>query len=153
MTFTYTDPSASTLEAVRFLVNDTVEADAWLSDEEIEYTLALWADRTENVYMLAAAVAEQIAAMCAKKVDISADGVTVRYGDMADKFNKLATSLRQSGRDLAPGGPLLSGALFDDGYDPTIRPTVFGIGVMDNVEAGRQDFGGQAVRNESGWPV
>ncbi len=153
MTFTYTDPSASTVEAVRFLVNDTDSTNPWLSDEEIEYTLALWDERTENVYMLAAAVAEQIAAQCTRKVDISADGVSVRYGDMAEKFNKLAASLRQSGRDIDPGGPLVSGALFDDTYDSTIKPTVFGVGTMDNAEAGRQDFGGQAVRNESGWPV
>jgi hypothetical protein len=43
MTFTYSgDPSTSTRNYVRFLINDTNSTDALFSDEEIAYLITEW---------------------------------------------------------------------------------------------------------------
>ena len=39
--------------------------------------------------------------------------------------------------------------LWDDNYDPTIKPMRFGIGHMDNYEVGKQDYGGYDPGNDT----
>jgi hypothetical protein len=148
MTWSYSgDPSASDLDTVRFLLQDTTTADQLMSDEEIQFVIDSWADRVGSNYWAAAMCADNVAAKFAREVAVSGDGVTVAVEALQDKYAALALSLRAQHTDYAGSGPLGAegnGTIFDvDGFDPTIRPLSFGKGMHDNLRAGQQDFGGE----------
>ena len=91
MTWTYTDPSASDKDAVRFLVGDTDTTDQQVTDEEIAYALAA----EGSVNQAAASIARSIAAKYARKVDKSVGDLKYSYSqrqkaylDMADRLEK-----------------------------------------------------------------
>lgn len=96
MSWTYTGPSNSPRDEVRFLLGDTTQMDESLSNEELDYLLAL----DEDTYLAAANAAE---IMAAKYLKLSA--TTKKVGDLAisynnspvvaDKLYKLAIRLRQ----------------------------------------------------------
>lgn len=77
MTFTYSgDPSTSTRNAVRFLINDTDSTDVLFSDEELNYLVAEWGT---NVYEISRACCETL----------------------VSKFNRLADSTSKSVGDIS----------------------------------------------------
>ena len=96
-----------------------------------------------SVVFVAAMAAEVIAAKFTREVSVSADGVSVGTSELASRYQQLATKLRdQAHEDSAAGAfPDLGGVMFDEYRDLTIKPLRFGIGSMDNYEAGRQDYG------------
>src|SRR6476646_5636821 len=101
MSYTYGgDPSASVLDALRLLINDTdvsgVADSSRLADGELLYFYSVY---DSNMYY-AAAAAEQISARYAARVAYSADGVSVSFGDLQQKFADLADRLRLQARFL-----------------------------------------------------
>jgi hypothetical protein len=89
-----------------------------------------------------------LAARYAGLVNVSGDGTSVDQDALQRKYNDLAASLRDQYKALyGMSGPLLSDML-DQSYDPTIAPLVFGVGMMDNAWAGRQDYGDNRLAPE-----
>jgi hypothetical protein len=144
MNFSYSgDPADSDLDAIRFFCQDTDSADPLISDEEIEYLYNLWTPVYGNNLMVASMVAEAIAAKFTREVSYSADGVNVGVEQLQQKYNDLASSLRDQYKQYDIGaGVMLQGVLYSDQIDPLIKPTVFSIGMNDNKRAGQQEYGG-----------
>ena len=143
MTFTYTnDPQNSPVDEVRFLLGDTDSNEPLLADEEISYAL----NKFQTVYgsseYAASVLAENIAARYAREASVSADGVNVSLGQVADQFRALAASLRQQHKNLLVGGsPDVGGITPGEGLYPGINNFSFGTGMHDDLEAGLQDWG------------
>lgn len=144
MTFTYGgDPSNSRLEAIRFYSQDVIAENPFLTDEEIAFVVTQWADQSDNPIFLAAACCETIAARFAREVSYSADGVSVGVQALQDKYEQLATSLRDTFKAIDTGtGPDVGGIMVGEVYDSSIKPLVWAKGMHDNTAAGQQDFGG-----------
>jgi len=142
MGFTYTsNPESVPLDSVRFLVGDIDASEPQLQDEEINYLLQLWGDR--SVYYAAAMAAEAIAARYAREVNISADSQSLSAGELQEKYLSLADRLRSQHEQLLAGGLVDAGGVtIGEQPDPTVRPLSFGRGMHDDPEAGQQDFGG-----------
>ena len=147
MTFTYGgDPSSSLLEAIRFYAQDTDSTDVLLTDEEINYLVAQWADVSDNPILLASAVCETISAKFTRELSYSGDGASVGASELQEKYARLATDLREQFKAIDVGeGPDVGGIMVGEYYDTTIKALVWAKGQHDNVEAGRQDYGGTAA--------
>lgn len=144
MTWTYSgDPSATLLDELRFWVQDTDPAVQLLTDEECRYLLVKWLPVSDSIVFTAAVACEVVSAKFAGEVAVSADGVSVSTGDLQEKYLRLAARLREQYKaDLASSAvPSVSGIMWDTSWDSSIKPLVFGVGSMDNYEAGRQDYG------------
>lgn len=148
MSWSYSgDPAEGGVDEIRYLVGDTDSADPKATDEEIEYAIAKWepiygaqVDAGGVAYLVAAHIAEQIAAKFASEVSYSADGVSIGVNELQTKYNELAASLRgQASLYDVGGGPDVGGILYSDQPDPMIRPTMWAVGMHDNASAGRQD--------------
>lgn len=143
-TWTYSgDPSASTRDAVRFWMQDVDESLPLMSDAEVDYLVSQYYDVYGSAIYVAAVACEVLAAKMARQVPVSADGVSVGVGELFQRYNDLALSLRdqyKSTQSLA-AAPVTGGVIMGERRDPTIKPLVFGTGFMDNYRAGRQDFG------------
>lgn len=133
--FTYSgDPSASDLDAVRFLISDTDSNDAELQDEEIYYLLSTWV----NTYDAAVAACEVIAGKYADKTNYSRSvgdlSISESYGQSASEFRALAQRLRAQKALLNPPTPKIN----PQSILPTREKTVtayksdFYTGLMDN---------------------
>jgi hypothetical protein len=134
------DPADSEIDTVRFYVQDTDTLDQLITDEEIEFLIAQWTPVYGNLLMVAAMAAEAIAAKFTREVAYSADGVSIGVQDLQDKYNNLASSLRDQYKQYDIGsGNMVEGVLYSDYPDPTIKPTIFRVGINDNPRAGNQD--------------
>lgn len=142
-TYSYHGPSAdSDTDSIRFLLGDT--GPEWLlSDEEILYATEKWKPEYGTVEYVASTLAENIAAKYAREASLSADGVSVGLGQVAQQFRDLAVNLRQQHQSLLVGGfPDVGGITPGEDQLPGIAPFSFGTGIHDLPEAGQQDFGG-----------
>ena len=96
MTFTYSgDPTTSTRNKVRFLINDTVTADALFSDEELDYLITEWGT---NVYEICRAACETLVSRFSRLADSTSKSVgdisvsesytakSKQYQDLANSF-------------------------------------------------------------------
>lgn len=145
MTHTYDAPGVSDKDTVRFLLQDT-RTDEWiLSDEEIDYTIATYADTYgEHLEYIAAILADTIANRYAREASYSADGVSIGLGQVAQQFRDLAVHLRAQYRDLLVGGfPDVGGITPGEGLTPGVKNFSFGTGMHDDLSAGTQDMGSQ----------
>lgn len=148
VTWSYSgDPASSDKDAVRFYVQDVREDFPLLEDEEIEYVLSTWKPAYDSVIYCAAVCAEVIASKFAREVSVSADGVSVGANELQDKYKKLAEDLRDQWKEIQGAG---AGAEIPSDvwgmWDDTIAQTVFALGMHDNPEAGRQEYGGTLRR-------
>ena len=139
-------PFETQVDEVRFLVQDT-DPDAlgfWLlTDQELQYLVDTWLPRYDSLTYVAAVAAGVIARKFVGIVSVSADGVSVNTADLADRYRQLAAQLRNEYKAGQIGeGPNIENLLVGSGYDPSIRPLRFGVGLHDNYEAGNQDYGG-----------
>lgn len=79
-----------------------------------------------------------------------ADGISVGSSELQTKYNQLATDLREQYKASVVGaGPDAGGIEFGEEYDPSIKPLTWGKGMHDNIEAGRQDYGGTNIYNDT----
>ena len=138
------DPATSDLDQCRFWLQDIDETFQMLQDEELNWLISN-AEAMQAAPLYAASIAAEVLAnRYAKEVSVSADGVSVQIGDLAERFNKLAENLRAQWHEIvaALGDYDFAGIVMDvNSWDETIQPLVFGIGFMDNYLAGQQDFG------------
>lgn len=106
MTFTYSgDPSASTVEQVRFLLQDTTTPGHKFEDEEITWMLT----EEPDPWFCAAALADQLVSKYSGQAQSKTIGETsVTYGDLTMKYQGLAQSLRNTRRQR-PVAPYAGG--------------------------------------------
>jgi hypothetical protein len=144
MSWSYSgDPADGDLEAVRFYVQDTDPNDQLISDEEIEFLIAQWTPIYGSNIMVAAMVAEAIAAKFAREVSYSADGVSIGVNELQTKYDTLAMSLRDQYKQYDIGdGPDVGGVLWSQSPDPRIKPTMWAVGMHDNIRGGNQEMDG-----------
>ena len=141
MTFSYSgDPSFSEVDALRFYLGDTDAENYYLTDEDLQYLYDTYFEQFGHILGVAAFAAEVIAGKFAREIDISADGVSVSIGQLQQRFNELAQSLRDQYRALNISADF-SSLTASLALDPTIESLSFGRGFMDNPEAGPQDMG------------
>jgi hypothetical protein len=91
MTFTYSDPSDSDLEAVRFRIADTDSDRPLLTDEEIEYELA---EAGDDVLLASLGCAEALIAKGSHKVTKKIGQMSINYSDLVGQYTALAASLQ-----------------------------------------------------------
>lgn len=151
MSWSYSgDPSDSNLDAVRFYVQDTDANDQLISDEEIEFLVAQWNPIYGSNLWTASMVAEAISAKFAREVSYSADGVSIGVNDLQGKYDQLALSLRDQYKQFDIGSDAeYASVMYSDDHDYMIKPTIWAIGMNDNVQAGQQEFGSISAMNFS----
>jgi len=150
MAWTYSgDPATSDKDAVRFHMQDTDIDRPLLSDEELEYLITQWSEKYDSLILVSAVACEIVAGKYAGQVSVSADGVSVSVGELQGKYDLLASSLRDQYKLEQAASPLLEGVLHQLEPDPFIEPLRFGIGFMDNIRVGRQDYGDY---DPGSWP-
>lgn len=114
MTATYTNPSNSANDAVRFLVGDTNVTDAALQDEEIAFALS---QAGNDTYLAAAICARSLAAKYASYVDTKFEGVSSDYSNLRDNYFALATRLEAQSKKFGSRGlgtPVAGGLTYSD---------------------------------------
>ena len=101
MAFTYVAPT-SDRDKVRFLIGDTISADAHFQDEEIAYLLEVQG----NVYDAAIQGAELLAGRYAHRSNYSRSvgdlSISEQYGTSATEFRELARTLTAQRDSLFP---------------------------------------------------
>ena len=99
MSWSYSgNPASSPLDECRFLVGDTNTAAQLVSDEEINYNIALVYGTTPPAsgnFLPAAYAADGIAAKSARSVDKSVGDLHLSYSQQAKSFRDLANVLRR----------------------------------------------------------
>jgi len=125
MTWTYTDPSTSDRDAVRFLVGDTDTSDQQVTDEEIAYAIS----SEGSVKTAAAFVCRTIAAKYARFVDKSVGDLKLSYSQRQTAYIKLAEKF-ESDSSISNAAPYAGGIsradketveTDDDRVDPRFR--------------------------------
>lgn len=141
MTFTYDATLTTNRDTVRMLVNDTVEASARFTDEQIAFFLARAGD---EVYEAGALALEQLASRYALVPNVSLNGKSMSGAALHGMLLKQAETLRTSG--AATGGIDLSGygaglsweeALTDAEDDDIPAPPLGIVGALPGVRPSR----------------
>ncbi len=134
MAFTYVEPTTDR-DKVRFLIGDTVSAEAHFQDAEITYLLTTWV----NVFDAAIAAAEILAGRYAHRSNYSRSvgdlSISEQYGSSAAEFRALAKSLRAQSDRLAPPTPVINADSIKNTVDKlvTTYKSDFHTGLHDNV--------------------
>ena len=137
MTFTYSgDPSTSTRNYVRFLLNDTDSTDALFSDEELTYVINEWGG---DAYDAARECAEILIARFARLADSTSKSVgdisvSESYGSKVTHYKELADSLLKREMRKSPPRPWANADALKSTDDRTTTDfnTDFSMGQMDN---------------------
>lgn len=144
MTWSYTNPSASPKDEVRYWLQDTVSTRELMQDEEIDFMIERYAVRYggSNV-MVAAYCADTLAGRFASEVSINADGTSIGLNELQQKYTTVAQALRdQYQRESGLGlQPYVGGITRFEAPDFDVKEPVFGVGMDDNFEAGKQNYG------------
>lgn len=108
MTFTYSgNPSSSTLNLVRFLLQDTDSTDALLSDEEINYLINTWTDGHEASRVGAEIIASKFTRLADSTSKSVADlSISKSFSNKAGQYRELALSIAQQRARLFPSAPI-----------------------------------------------
>lgn len=137
-------PDSSDVDVVRFYLQDTDPALRLLGDSELQYLVDQWQPRHDSLVYVAAKAAELVSIKFAGVVSVSADGVSVNVADISERYAAAASRLYQMHKDYQVGGEVdISNLLWGSTRDHGIAPLVFGMGLHDNREAGRQNYGGE----------
>lgn len=125
MTWTYSgDPSASSLDEVRFLIGDTDSTDPLISNEEIAYALA----QEANALLAAARICRAISATYARKADKSVGDLHISFKQSYDNYLALASELESRGNMSSAmpyaGGISVSDKNSVDADTDRVRPSI-----------------------------
>jgi hypothetical protein len=142
MSWSYSgNPSGSSLDAVRFLIGDTVASAPRVSDEEINFNISM---APSSIYLAAAYAADGVAARSASSVDKSVGDLRLSYSQQATAFRDLANSLRRRATlnmvQVYVGGISVSDKALNDGDGDVVQPGIK-IGAM-NIPQGAFPTGG-----------
>jgi hypothetical protein len=137
MTFTYSgDPTTSTRNKVRFLINDTVTADALFSDEELDYLITEWGT---NVYEICRAACETLVSRFSRLADSTSKSVgdisvSESYTAKSKQYQDLANSFLNRKLRKAPPTMWANTDALKSTDDKTTSDfnTDFVVGQMDN---------------------
>jgi hypothetical protein len=137
MTFTYSgDPSTSLRNKVRFLLSDTVSADALFSDEELDYLITEWGT---NVYEICRASCETLVSRFNRLADSTSKSVgdisvSESYTAKAKQYNDLANSFLNRRLRKSPPTMWANADSLKSTNDRTVDDynTDFYVGQMDN---------------------
>ena len=108
MTFTYSgDPTTSTRNKVRFLINDTDSTDVLFTDEELDYLILEWGT---NVYEICRAACETLISRFNRLSDTTSKSVgdisvSESYTAKAQQYKDLANSFLLRNMRKAPPRP------------------------------------------------
>lgn len=135
-------PSDSDLDTVRFYLRDTNPRVRLLGDQEIQFLIDEWMPRYDSLIYVASVAADAIANAFAGTVSISADGVNVDVSRISEAYANVAMRMRAMHKDAQIGGEVdITNLMWGQYVDPSIDPLQFKIGLDDNIEAGRQNYG------------
>jgi hypothetical protein len=141
MTFTYTASPGHTSpekrrDAVRLLISDTLESEALLQDDAIDFSIS---ETSNDVYKAAAMCCRMLAARFSSIADTEVDGMKQSYWKTRDAYMRLATQLEASSTRFSSGGigaPLAGGLTvqeFEEARDDKNRvQPFFQINQFDN---------------------
>jgi hypothetical protein len=107
MPWTYSgDPAANDKDEVRFLIGDTNVDDQLMSDEELNYLIAVEVDAGSSYsnYGAAAAACDVLAAKYAKLIDKSVGSLSISYSQKYQHFIEIARHLRERASQLSGTG-------------------------------------------------
>lgn len=126
MTNTYSgDPSTSEKDHLRFLLSDTKEP--WLfTDEEIQWAY----DEHKNIWQAAEELAMKQAASYTDRKDKTVGPLSIKYGQIADRWFDLAEKLRKRSSRNAGAVAITT---------QRSRRPYFRLGMMDNPTAAHGD--------------
>lgn len=138
------------VDEVRFWMQDTNSDVRFMADLEIQWLIDQWVSKYDTLVYVAAVALETLATKFAGVTSVSADGVAVNVGDISEKFAKRAAALRELHKESQVGGEIdITNLMWDQNPDFSIDPLVFGVGMDDNIEAGRQNYGSH---RRMAWP-
>ena len=131
MAFTWTgNPAASTIEKIRWEINDKDSTNPKFQDSEIQYAY----DQEHSVYAAAARLCEQLSTKYADQVDRSLGPLRVSLSQKVDFYNNRAKELRKHGAKYAT--PYVGGISIakDDLFeaDTDLNQPIFDKGMHDN---------------------
>lgn len=124
------DPSASDIDAVRFLVGDTNADRPLLDDREVEFAISQEPDPN----LAGAILAEHLFGLFSAKGNIKVGPVSKDYSKVAEMFKKKADQLREAAcRSALPSFPATHHSTKDvlDENTDLVRPN-FLVGLSDN---------------------
>lgn len=131
MSFTWTgDPAASTLEAIRWEIDDIDSTKAKFTDAEINYAYA----EEGTVLSAAAHLCEQLATKYAAKASRKLGPLSIELSDLSKQYKDRAKQLRR--RDIVHAEPYAGGIsktqeeAFED--DSNLKQPVFERDMMKN---------------------
>lgn len=136
-------------DQVRFLVRDTTQSQASVSDEEVDYLVHQWAAahpsgtlETADAYLVASQVAELMAdayaGYAATTKTTGQNSLTRQYGGEAERYRELAARLAALSPDNTARAQLYTGfgLVSQHAYDG--QPRVFSMRQMDNGTGGER---------------
>lgn len=92
------DPTTSSKDAVRFLLDDIDESNQKMSDEGLLWLLS----QESNIYLAAALACDTLAARYRALVQSkSVGGLSISYGDRAAQYAEQAATLRARGTEMS----------------------------------------------------
>ena len=136
MTFTYSgDPTTSTRNKVRFLLNDTDSTDVLFSDEELAYLITEWVD----TYEICRAACETLVSRVNRLADSTSKSVgdisvSQSYTAKAKQYQDLANSFLARRLRKTPPTVWANADALKNSVDRTVTDynTEFWVGQMDN---------------------
>lgn len=105
------DPASSNLDAVRFLIGDTVSTDQQVSDEEITWLLSTSSSDVSQAAILA--IESLIARYARYPASKTVGDLSISYGDRIKSYRELLTRIR-SGLSLDLAEPFAGGISISD---------------------------------------
>jgi hypothetical protein len=122
MTWSYTGPSHSDNDEVRFLIGDTDTTDQQITDEEITYLVT----REGSVFGAAVEACKSIAAKYARLVDKSVDGLSISFSQLQAHYSALSKTLssKSSAKNATPyaGGISVTDRNTDEADSDRVKP-------------------------------
>ena len=135
MTWSYSgNPGSSTLNEIRFLIQDTDTNDQLLSNEEIEYLIGVWSDP----YAAAIAAVSSLVAKSAREEEESKKvgdlSLSVKSGARVQQFTALIKRLESERYRVQGGKPKVNDNALVSTYDRSVEEetTDFYLGQFDN---------------------
>jgi hypothetical protein len=133
MAFSYSgDPAKSKLDEIRFLLQDTDEADALLSDQEINFLIKKY----NSVPRLVTEACKILIAKFSRYYDETNGKVSLKYSQLADNYRQL---LKEYESKLTEAPSIYIGGVYEKDYQQNQRD-------MDLVKPQFDDFIGDNPR-------
>lgn len=134
MSWSYSgDPATSMRDAVRFLISDTNEADQLISDQELDWVIAVSGDT--SVYQAAHDACYHVASMFTRLATSTSVGdMSISYSDRSAGYFTLADELLELGARRNVPTPWVAAAALQRAVDKSLPPgngTEFWTGQMD----------------------